>query len=277
MNRLCKWTAWLLVCLMLVAMAGCSKLQSNAARVGDTRGITGPTIQKIQNRGLLFVGAKHDVPKFGFQDEKTEQVDGFEIDLIRHIAKAILGDETRFETVHVTPKTRMELLNQGAVDLVVATFTITEERKKQVDFSRPYYTDGLALLGPNNGPIKGLADLQGKKVGALRGATAGTRLAELAKSKGITIEIVEFDTYPGAKAALQARQVEAVVGDGAILAGYTDKDYALLPERYSQEPYGIATRKGADDLRQLVDKLLEEMEQSGELRKLQEKWGIAVR
>lgn len=265
------------ICLMVTALllTGCGKAQTKTA--GDTKGITGPTIEKIQKRGKLFVGAKHDVPKFGFEDEATGKVDGYEIDLIRIITKAILGDETKYETVHVTPATRLELLNQGAVDMISATFTITEERKKQVDFTSPYFTDGIGLLVPKSSGIQDLKDLNGKTIGFLKGSTTINGLTEAAKGLGITFKTAEFETYPGTKAALQAQQVQAMSSDGAILAGYTDSEYLLLPVRYNPQPYGIATKKGSDDLQKLVEAIVTDLEKSGELKKLQSKWGIATK
>jgi putative glutamine transport system substrate-binding protein len=88
--------------------------------------------------------------------------------------------------------------------------------------------------------------------------------------------MVEFDSYPEIKKALLAGTIDAMSTDGAILAGYVDSQTVMLPKRYTQEPYGIATKKGNDDLRQLVEQLILDMEKSGELRKLQDKWGIRV-
>lgn len=274
MKRRLKTALLLLVALSLL-LSGCGKEQVKT--VGDTKGITGPTIEKIQKRGRLFVGAKHDVPKFGFEDEATGKVDGYEIDLIRIITKAILGDETKYETVHVTPATRLELLNQGAVDMIAATFTITEERRKQVDFTSPYFTDGIGLVVPKGSGIQDLKGLNGKTIGFLKGSTTIAALTEAAKGLGVTFQTAEFETYPGTKASLQAQQVQAMSSDGAILAGYTDSEYILLPVRYNPQPYGIATKKGDDDLHKLVERIVTDLEKSGELKKLQEKWGIATK
>lgn len=238
--------------------------------------VKGPNIEAIQKRGKLIVGTKHDVPKFGYKDPETNKVDGYEIDLVRQIAKSILGDENAFETVAVTPQTRVAMLNSGEIDLVVATMTITEQRKQEVDFSPVYYTDGIGLLVPKSLGVSDLKGMAGKTVGVVKNASTGPRLSDKAKELGVDISFAEFSSYPEIKAALVAGQVQAMATDGAILAGYVDAQTVLLPQRYTKEPYGIATKKGADDMRQLVEKVVQDLEGKGDLARLQDKWGIRV-
>ncbi|MDI3269329.1 MAG: transporter substrate-binding domain-containing protein, partial [Bacillota bacterium] len=121
-----------LVGFSLVAMAGC--------------GSQGSALDNIKKRGKLVVGVKADVVGFGYKNPDTNQFEGLEIDIAKAIAKKILGDENAIEFVPVTAKTRTGLLNNGEIDLVAATFTVTEERKKEVDFSPIYYEDGIQLL-----------------------------------------------------------------------------------------------------------------------------------
>ena len=100
----------------------------------------------IKDRDVLKVGVKVDVPKFGYKNAETGKIEGFEIDLAKQVAKKILGDENKVEFQGVTAKTRGPLLDNGEVDMDVATFTITEERKKSYNFSDPYLKDGVGLL-----------------------------------------------------------------------------------------------------------------------------------
>ena len=88
------------------------------------------TIATIKSRGKLIVGGKHDVPKFGFKNTQTGAIEGFESDIIRLIAKELLGDEKKVEIVHVTASTRLGLLNNGEIDFIMATMTVTEQRKR---------------------------------------------------------------------------------------------------------------------------------------------------
>jgi putative glutamine transport system substrate-binding protein len=270
--------------VMLLVLSGCGaqKVETPAAEVKET---VGPAVKAIQQRGKLLAGTKHDVPRFGHKDAQTGKVDGFEIDLVRLIAKEILGDPEAFETQHVTPKNRMDLLNSSQIDLVVGTFTITEERKISADFSPPYYTDGIGLLVKKDASFTHLKEMKGKKIGVLRTATAVTKLEAKAKELGLhakltdfgtdgDIQLVGFNGYPEIKSALGNGQIDAMASDVAILAGYLDDQLKILSDKYSEEPYGAATKKGNDDLQTLVTRLIQKLEANGELTKLRAKWGI---
>src|SRR6516225_4092964 len=110
----------------------------------------------IKTRGVLNVGVKADVLDFGFLNPKTNQYEGYEIDIARELAKRLLGDPNKVKFTTVTPKTRSALLDSGELVLVIATFTITDQRKLVLDFSPPYFTDGIALLVQKSSGIKGL-------------------------------------------------------------------------------------------------------------------------
>ena len=269
MQRFFRYAMVAMLILSLVALAGCGAQQAGSGK-------DGPNVAKIKQRGKLLAGVKSDVPGFGYKNPKTGQFEGYEIEIVKRIAKAILGDENKVEFTHVTPKTRVALLNSGELDLVAATFTVTEERKKEVDFIPVYYTDGIKLLVRKDSGIKGLKDLDGKTIGVTKGATTGPRLKAQAEKLGAKVNFAEFDTYPEILSAMQAGRVQAMSTDGCILKGYEmqDPSTVLLPENYSQEPYGIATKKGNDDMRDLVAKVVTDLDKSGELKKLQEKYGI---
>lgn len=236
-----------------------------------------PNVEKIKQRGVLKVGVKADVLGFGFKNLQTGEFEGYEIEIARRIAKEILGDAKKVEFTPVTAKTRAALLDNGEIDMVIATFTITPERKKIVDFSPVYYTDGIKLLVKKDSGIKSLKDMDGKVIGVAKGADTATRLKQQGEKLGVSLRFAEFETYPEILSALQAGRVQAFSTDGSILKYYEslDKSTILLRERYSAEEYGIATKKGNDDLRELVARVITELDKSGELDKLQEKFGIA--
>lgn len=106
-----------------------------------------------------MVGVKFDTKLFGLKDPATGNVEGFDIDMSKEIAKHILGDENALELKEVTSKTRIPMLNNGEIDMIVATMTITEERKKEVDFSDVYFQAGQSLLVKKGSPIKGIEDV----------------------------------------------------------------------------------------------------------------------
>ena len=234
-------------------------------------------VSDIRARGVLNVGVKADVLAFGFLDPKTNQYEGYEIDISRELAKRLLGDPNKIKFTTVTAKTRSALLDSGELDMVIATFTITDKRKLVLDFSPPYFTDGIALLVYKDSGIKGLADLNNKTVGVAKGSDTATRLTDKAGAN-ILLNFAAFETYPEILAALQAGRVQAFAVDGSILRYYNQQDpkTVILPDRYSNEDYGVATKKGNDALRDWVAAQILDMQKSGLLAKWQQKWGIAV-
>lgn len=258
------------VTLMAGLLMGCGTTPTQ--KTGDSS--TPPDIQAIKDRGVLKVGVKVDVPKFGYKDPKTNKIDGFEVDIARSVAKEILGDPSKVQLEAVTAKTRGPLLDSGDVDIVAATFTITDERKKSYDFSEPYYTDGVGLLVKKAAGYTSLKDLNGKKIGVAQSATSKKAIQEAADKLGIKVSFLEFSTYPEIKAALDSGRVDAFSVDSSILHGYLDDSTVILPDRFSPQDYGIATKKGNDGLSKVVNDTVDNLKQSGELEKLIEKWGL---
>lgn len=259
--------------VMMVAMliTGCGSSDSKPAA---TNSGVAADVKAIQDRNVLKVGVKVDVPKFGFKDPKTDQIDGFEIDLTRALAKKILGDEKKIAVQAVTAKTRGPLLDNGEVDLVIATFTITEERKMSYNFSEPYFTDGVALMVKKDSGIKDLKGLDGKKIGVAQSATSKKAIQEGADKLGIKVSFLEFGTYPEIKTALDAGRVDCFSVDGAILFGYLDDSTVILADRYTPQKYGVASKKSNEGLAKMVNDTIDEMKKSGELDKLIQKWGL---
>jgi putative glutamine transport system substrate-binding protein len=250
-----------------LALSGCGFLKMK----GDN---TAPEIKAIKDRGILKVGVKVDVPKLGFKDPKTNKIEGLEIDIAKAIAKKIFGDENKVDVLGVTAKTRGPLLDNGELDLVIATFTITEERKQSYNFSDPYFIDGVTLLVKKNAGISGLKDLNGKKIGVAIDTTSQKALQEAADQQGIKPNFQEFGTYSQIKMALDADRVDCFSSNAAILFGYLDNTTVILPDRFSPQQYGVASMKTNTGLAKFVNDTINEMKKSGELDKLIQKWGL---
>ena len=153
-------------------------------------------VQAIKDRGVLRVGVKNAVPGFGLQDALTGEYTGMEIDLGAKIAEE-LGVDVEYTTV--TAATRGELLDSGDIDCVLATFTITEERKQTWDFTTPYYTDAVTVLVEDASGIKTLADLKDKKVGVSSGSTSARELTAAMIEAGVLDgEGFDRDTFDAA-------------------------------------------------------------------------------
>lgn len=255
----------------MFALVGCG---GKTAPKGDAG--TSADIQKIKDAGVLKVGVKVDVPGFGYKDPQTNKIDGFEVDLARQIAKKIIGDETKIKLEPVTAKTRGPLLDNGQLDVVIATFTIKPERLEQWNFSNPYYTDQVGLLVKKSAGIKGLADMDGKTIGVAQGATSKDAIIKEIEDKKLNIKpkFLEFATYPEINAALESGRVDAFSVDKSILLGYLNDEKVILDDGFSPQEYGIASKKGTDDLTKLINGVLDDLKSSGEMDKLLAKWKL---
>jgi putative glutamine transport system substrate-binding protein len=257
--RFSKWIAPLLVVLM-VFLSACSPSEEKA----------GNTLEDIKKRGKLIAGVKYDTYLFGYKDPQDKQVKGFEIDLMKAFAKRLFGDENKVEFKEVTSKTRIKLLDAGDIDVIAATMTVSEERKKQVDFSNIYFLAGQSLLVKKDSTINSIDDLVGKKVSTAKGSTSAKNMKSL-QPKAI---VEEYENYADALTALKSGKVEAVTTDDSILMGMEQQnpDLKLVGGQFTKEPYGMAVKKGNSTLQAELNAFIKEMWDSGEYAKLYTKW-----
>lgn len=272
-----KLTILLMIALVTLSaiLAGCGGSTPAPAAKAPEAAAVAPDIKAIKDRGVLKVGVKVDVPKFGYKDPQTGKIDGFEIDLARALAKKILGDENKIELQGVVAKTRGPLLDNGDLDTVIATFTITEERKNSYNFTDPYYTDGVGLMVKKSSGLKSLKDMNGKRIGVPQSATTRKALqAEIDKIPGMKVTFLEFGTYAEVKTALDSGRIDVYSIDVAILMGYMDNSVEILADRYAPQLYGAATKKTNTALAKLINDTFADMKKSGEMDKILAKWGL---
>ena len=254
---------------LLTAGCGSSEPQKDAKSSGDSA-----AIDKIKSNGVLKVGCKVDVPLFGYKNPETGKIEGFEIDLSKAVAKKIFGDENKIEFTPVTAKTRGPLIDSGELDMIAATYTINAERKKQYNFTDPYYTDPVGLLVKKADGIQSLKDLNGKTIAVPQGATTRKAVEEAAKKDNINVQFVEFPTYPECKAALMSGRAAAYAMDQSNLHGYVDDQTMILPDSFAPQEYGVATRKDNQELCDYVNQVIRDMKNSGEMDQLLTKWKL---
>ncbi|WP_411046563.1 transporter substrate-binding domain-containing protein [Treponema primitia] len=216
----------------------------------------GGPADKIRNAGVLRVGVKSDVPGFGLQNPATGLYEGLEIELAKRIAQEIFGDSSKVAFTPVTAKTRGPLVDNGDVDLILATFTVTEERKLTYNFSTTYYTDAVGMLVKKAAGISGLKDLGGKTIGVAQSATSRVAIKDAGDKIGVSFSFSEFATYPEIKAALDSGRVDVFSVDKSILAGYLDNETVILPEAFSPQEYGIVSKKSNTELASYIDGLI---------------------
>jgi putative glutamine transport system substrate-binding protein len=224
--------------------------------VGCEKAQTEREVAAIQKAGVLKVGVKADVPGFGLQNTATGQYEGFEIELAKRIANEILGDPSKVAFTAVTAKTRGPLIDTGELDMIIATFTVTEERKLTYNFTTPYYTDAVGMLIKKSAGASSLADLNGMTIGVAQSATSKEAIEAAAQVFGISLRFAEFATYPEIKAALDSGRVDVFSVDKSILNGYLDSETMILPDAYSPQPYGVTTKLQNKALAAYLDGLI---------------------
>ncbi|MDR2796678.1 MAG: transporter substrate-binding domain-containing protein [Spirochaetaceae bacterium] len=228
----------------------------------------------IKRAGVLKVGVKADVPGFGLFNTSTNQYEGLEIEIAKLLAKEILVDSGKVRFEPVTAKTRGPLLDNGELDMIIATFTITDERKLTYNFSTPYYTDAVGMLVKKSSGISRLADLNGKMIGVAQSATSKEAIDAAAKAIGVTLQFAEFSTYPEIKAALDSGRVDVFSVDKSILNGYLDSESVILPDEFSPQPYGVTTKLSNKALADYVDGLIQEWLGDGTIPALIEQFNL---
>lgn len=230
-------------------------------------------LNNIIKRDKLIVGVKTDTYPFGYMDKKGHFA-GYDAALSRLIARGILGSDKKVKFVPVTASDRMMKLYSGDIDMIVATMSITPKRQEILDFSNPYYTAGQAVLVKKGSKIKTLRDLNGKRAIIVFGSTSERSLRAAVPNVGIR----GYKTYTEAFTALKNGKADAIVSDDTILLGLALKDDSveLLPKRYSKEPYAVAFRKGSEskDLIKAVNNVIDLETRNGNLKKIQESFGI---
>ena len=263
-------------------LAGCGS--SSDGKSGSASGSSDSKLAAIKDRGKLKCGVKKDVIGYGYLDTKTKKYEGLEIDLCYQIAAAVLGvsydeavEKGLCEFTDVTPKTRGPLIDNDQLDIIAATYTITDERKKSWDFSTPYRTDHVGILIKKKSGMTKMADLDGKVIGVSQGSTTKDLVLQMLKDQNVdaTPEFKEFPDYPSIKSALDAGNIDAFAMDRSTLKGYTTDDCELLqPDvEFGAQDYGVATKKGSD-LSKTVDDTVKKLKKDGWLDKEYTKWDL---
>ncbi|WP_375426595.1 glutamate ABC transporter substrate-binding protein [uncultured Friedmanniella sp.] len=232
---------------------------------------SGSTMAKIRARGRLIAGVSADTYLLGARDPLNGRIQGFDIDMVKAVAKAIFGDESKYQLRVITAADRIPLLQKGDIDIVARAMSITCDRWKQVAFSTEYYHAGQTILVRRGDKATSLADLAGKRVCAPSGTSSLTQLRARAP-KAIA---VESDSHTGCLVLFQQGQVDAITGDDTVLAGLAAQDpYAVVPDQkpFTDEPYGLGINADHVDLVRFVNARLAQMRSDGEWTTIYNRW-----
>jgi ABC-type amino acid transport substrate-binding protein len=234
------------------------------------------TLDKIAKSGVLTIGTRTGSPPFAYINKNNEWV-GFSIDLVEQLVKPeiekAVGKPVKLEKKESTPPTRIPLLTSNAVDLIAGTMTDTPERRQSVDFSLTFFYTGAQFLVKKGSPIHGVNDIAGKRIASQQGSTN----AKIIREKYPQAQLREFPDQPAAFQALAQGQVDAYTNDGIQLAGLKAKSpnpdqWDVVGDFYSEEPYGMAMRKGDAKFKAAVDAGLRKGFESGKYFEIYEKW-----
>jgi ABC-type amino acid transport substrate-binding protein len=257
-------TVSLLLMLGVVAFAGAPALAQES------------TIDKVKRTGVLTIGTRTGSPPFAYVNKNNEWV-GFSIDLVEQLVLPMVSKEVgkpvKLEKKESAPPTRIPLLSSNAVDLISGTMTDTPERRQSVDFSLTFFYTGAQFLVKKGSPIKGVNDIAGKRIASQQGSTN----ARILREKYPQAQLREFPDQPAAFQALVQGQVDAYTNDGIQLYGIKAKaprpdEWEVVGDFYSEEPYGMAMRKGDTKFKQVVDAGLKQGFESGKYFEIYDKW-----
>ncbi|WP_037345499.1 glutamate ABC transporter substrate-binding protein [Sciscionella sediminilitoris] len=216
----------------------------------------GSTMARIAQRGYLTAGVDQTTYLFGYRNPRSGVIEGFDIDVVHAIAKALFGDRDRVRFVVINSDQRVPALRSGKVDVVVRTMTTNCARKKQIGLSSVYYTAAQRLLVDKASGAKSLADLGGRKVCAAKGSTS---LRTIANTPGKPVPVAVND-WADCLVLLQQGDVAGISTDDSILAGMAAQDpkTAIVGPKQESEPYAVGVGKQNGDLVRFVNGVLDQ-------------------
>ncbi|SOE03758.1 glutamate ABC transporter substrate-binding protein [Blastococcus haudaquaticus] len=225
----------------------------------------GSTMAELNEAGTITIGTKFDQPGFGLLNPNTETPEGFDVEIAKLVAAELGIAADDIEWVETVSANREPFLQNGQVDMVVATYTINDARKQLIDFAGPYYEAGQDIMVAEGNPegIEGPEDLAGKNVCSVEGSTPAQNIRDNYPEATLTL----FDVYSKCADALSAGQVDAVTTDNVILTGLvagSDGGFELVGNPFTTEPYGIGVELGDTDFRNFINDVLEEAFENGD-------------
>lgn len=237
------------------------------------------TLKRIKASSTINLGYLQFAPPFSLLGPDKVPA-GYSIDLCKHIAGVIqkqLNVNLKINWVEVTTENRMNLVDQGKVDLECSTSTITLSRQDKVDFSLMTFVDGASFLTLTSSPIRSLSDLSGKRIAVIPGTTTEKALAKFLKDERITAVTVPVKDHTEGRTALEKSSVAALASDQGILIGLAlttadPKRFTLSDRLISYEPYGFMLHRNDAAFRTAVNRALAGLYRSGEVLAIYDRW-----
>ena len=249
--------------LMLATACGSDSGGSEPKVADAPKFESGTTMAKLADAGKVTVGTKFDQPGFGLLGLDDKPV-GFDVEVAKIIAGA-MGIKPDSITWKESPSAiREQVIEDGDVDFVVATYTINDERKQRVTFAGPYYQAGQQLMvKTDNSTINGPEDLKSNPDAKVCSVTGSTPSEQIKPYLADPKQLVLFDVYDKCADALRTGQVDVVTTDNVILLGFVSKakdTFKLVGKQFTEEPYGIGIKKGDVAFCEFINKTLKDNE-----------------
>jgi len=249
----------LLMLLTAVLVAGSLFMSCGAKETAEASESTAAPVEKskstleiVKERGKVIVGVTAGVPGYSAPDSEGKW-QGFDVDLGRAIAAAVLGDPDAIECRPLSAKERFTALQSGEIDVLsrVTTWTASRDSELGLNFAGVNYYDGQGFMVAKNSGIKTLADLDGATIAVQSGTTTELNLSDYFRKQGMELELITFEKNDQASAALEAGRADAVTSDQSQLYALRTKfknpeNFIMLPEVISKEPLGPVVREGDD-------------------------------
>lgn len=229
--------------LLLGGLAGCGNSKAAAGKNVTTNK---SSVAEIKKRGVIKIGVFSDKAPFGYVDSNGQN-QGYDVYIARRFAKDLLGDESKVQFVLVDAASRVSYLETNKVDIIMANFTVTDERKQKVDFANPYMKVSLGIVSPDNAKITSIDQLKGKKVIVAKGTTAETYFTKNYPD----IQLVKYDQYSEIFEALRDKRGDAIANDNTELLAWAKSNPGFtvgVPKLGSEDTIAPAVTKGNKEL-----------------------------
>ena len=257
----------------MLILAGCAGADTPAPAPKPAQSFAaGSTMEKLSKAGKITIGTKFDQPLFGLKGPDGPV--GFDVEMGKLIAASLGIKADKIEFVETVSANREPFIQSGQVDLVIATYTISDKRKQVVSFAGPYYEAGQSILvKADNKSIKSEKDLVGKSVCSVTGSTPAAKLAEIGATPLLT------DIYSNCLEPLRSGSAVAVSTDNVILAGLAaqnEGEFKVVGKPFTKEPYGIGLKLEDTAFRTFINDVLTKSAKDGSYKKAWEDTAGAV-
>ncbi|MBT8227209.1 MAG: glutamate ABC transporter substrate-binding protein [Dactylosporangium sp.] len=264
------------IAVLAMGVAACGEDSESSEPRDKPSFAAGTTMERLSNAQKIVVGTKFDQPLFGLKGLDGKPA-GFDVEIAKIIAAELGIPADKIEYKETPSQVREQVVEQGTVDIVVATYTINDKRKERIAFAGPYYVAGQQIMvRADDSSITGPDSFKAgdKKVCSVSGSTPAANIKSYLQDEAA--QLVLFDTYQKCVDALKAETVDAVTTDNVILSGFISKSdgaYKLIGTKFTEEPYGIGVKKDDAEFRAFINDVLESIATDG---RYEEAWKTTV-